>query len=412
MTLILEVGQHLQAPFAPELVRFLPRDPRPKDKGNADGEWKCVAMAYVEVWEYIKILDRCAYGQWHIEGEHVLYFEGDQRVIVILVLDICGVLMAGVGEEFLDVDGGRNENAATSAWAQAFKRACSVFGLGLGLYFLPDLPSRWVPYDRKEQRMSATAGELLALAQHLYRKTPTAFLEGTARILGQDLPSLEGPLRAPFPLDLIEFLPRPGSIQQQEDHSWTCQANPYIEVWGLVRRLNSIAYGIWSVPHVRVRFARNTVIVSVTMKIGNTPMTGIWQEPLMVLEKRAGKQAKPVADAVTRAFSYAFKRACHLFGLGLYLRFLPPPTVAYSPDEWKKIKAPAREIARALYKAARFEAESKQELRVWVLLQLLAESSFSKKVCTHYGIADPEELSDEQVASIAQRIRVSQAGAA
>jgi hypothetical protein len=51
-----------------------------------------------------------------------------------------------LGEEWAD-----NENAGTSAEAQAFKRACSCFGLGRYLY---DLGGSWVDLDERKQPLS------------------------------------------------------------------------------------------------------------------------------------------------------------------------------------------------------------------------------------------------------------------
>src|ERR1700730_7223643 len=51
-----------------------------------------------------------------------------------------------LGEEWAD-----NENAGTSAEAQAFKRACSCFGLGRYLY---DLGGNWVDLDERKQPLS------------------------------------------------------------------------------------------------------------------------------------------------------------------------------------------------------------------------------------------------------------------
>jgi len=53
---------------------------------------------------------------------------------------------SGLGEEWAD-----NENAGTAAEAQAFKRACSCFGLGRYLY---DLDGNWVDLDERKQPLS------------------------------------------------------------------------------------------------------------------------------------------------------------------------------------------------------------------------------------------------------------------
>ena len=49
----------------------------------------------------------------------------------------------GTGEEWADDD-----NSVTSADAQAFKRACSCFGLGRYFY---DVPAIWVDLDQNRQ---------------------------------------------------------------------------------------------------------------------------------------------------------------------------------------------------------------------------------------------------------------------
>jgi hypothetical protein len=63
------------------------------------------------------------------------------KVVVVAKVTVHGLgSHTGVGEEWAD-----NDNAATAAEAQAFKRACSVFGLGRYLY---DVPAVWVDLDQ------------------------------------------------------------------------------------------------------------------------------------------------------------------------------------------------------------------------------------------------------------------------
>lgn len=69
------------------------------------------------------------------------------KVVVACKLTIDGLgAHSGLGEEWAD-----NENAATAAEAQAFKRACACFGLGRYLY---DLAGSWVNLDEKRQPLS------------------------------------------------------------------------------------------------------------------------------------------------------------------------------------------------------------------------------------------------------------------
>jgi hypothetical protein len=69
------------------------------------------------------------------------------KIVVTCKLMIDGLgSHSGLGEEWAD-----NENAGTSAEAQAFKRACSCFGLGRYLY---DLGGNWVDLDERRQPLS------------------------------------------------------------------------------------------------------------------------------------------------------------------------------------------------------------------------------------------------------------------
>jgi len=69
------------------------------------------------------------------------------KIVVNCKLTINGLgSHAGLGEEWAD-----NENAGTSAEAQAFKRACSCFGLGRYLY---DLGGNWVDLDERRQPLT------------------------------------------------------------------------------------------------------------------------------------------------------------------------------------------------------------------------------------------------------------------
>src|SRR5919109_2541071 len=78
----------------------------------------------------------------------------DQK-IVAKVLVTCEVTIFGLGlhsatgEEWAD-----NDNAGTSAEAQAFKRACSCFGLGRYLYYFDGV---WVDLDERKRPKSVPA---------------------------------------------------------------------------------------------------------------------------------------------------------------------------------------------------------------------------------------------------------------
>ena len=58
-----------------------------------------------------------------------------------------------------------DENTATEAYSQAFRRACAQFLLGRYLY---DLPKLTLPYDPKSKRIAISEAERIAWVEKLY----------------------------------------------------------------------------------------------------------------------------------------------------------------------------------------------------------------------------------------------------
>ncbi len=86
------------------------------------------------------------------------------KVVVVSKVTIHGLgSHTGVGEEWAD-----DENAATRAEAQAFKRACACFGLGRYLY---DLDKVWVDLDQYNRPVQAPNLPDWALAGYAQRET-------------------------------------------------------------------------------------------------------------------------------------------------------------------------------------------------------------------------------------------------
>ena len=127
------------------------------------------------------------------------------KVLVTCVVSIPGVgTHSGSGEEWAD-----DENAMTSAEAQSFKRACSVFGLGRYFYNfaemwvgldeykhpreLPTLPSWALPENERRAPVSnGAARKESGTASSPVQKGPldagiTSKIEGTRRDLGPKL---------------------------------------------------------------------------------------------------------------------------------------------------------------------------------------------------------------------------------
>lgn len=99
------------------------------------------ALPYAEPRVYEDRLNSVCPGEWSVRFRPW----GDTRIICELTIH--GVTRSSTGEE--------NEGFApgTAAEAQAFKRACSKFGLGRYLY---DVPISWVDYDDTKRRLIET----------------------------------------------------------------------------------------------------------------------------------------------------------------------------------------------------------------------------------------------------------------
>src|ERR1039457_2645890 len=81
------------------------------------------------------------------------------KVLVTCSVTIIGLWShSGTGEEWADDD-----NGMTSADAQAFKRACSCFGLGRYFY---DFPAIWVDLDQNRQPVRAPMLSAWALPEN------------------------------------------------------------------------------------------------------------------------------------------------------------------------------------------------------------------------------------------------------
>lgn len=139
--------EQLSEPFDPKYI-----DWKPQVKSR-DGK-KAMAAAYADIRAYIDRLNKVVGREkWahSIEIKTVDYSSGKggdgsmrSKVVVIVAVAISGVgIGIDVGESPTD-----DPNAFTSAFAQAFKRACVQFGLGRYLY---DIESRWYELDEYGQ---------------------------------------------------------------------------------------------------------------------------------------------------------------------------------------------------------------------------------------------------------------------
>lgn len=153
---IKEILGQLDEPFDPEVMYYKPQAiNKTKDKA--------VAAAYADPRAYSDRLNEVVGpDRWSVQyvvstispiagpdaNDWKNKFTYKGKVLVVATLIIEGVGQnSGTGESDA-VD----ENAITSAEAQAFKRAATRFGLGRYLYDLPK--NQWVPYDSTTKRIT------------------------------------------------------------------------------------------------------------------------------------------------------------------------------------------------------------------------------------------------------------------
>ena len=142
----------LAQPFEPEAVEF-------KAGATTQDKARALALAYVDSRVYQARLDAVT-PDWR--NEYTREYAGE-RVIVTCALTVTGVTRQAIGESLqasARQDGSTviEENAATSAEAQAFKRACSAFGLGRYLYSVPQV---WAEYDGARRQFTPAAVQAL-----------------------------------------------------------------------------------------------------------------------------------------------------------------------------------------------------------------------------------------------------------
>lgn len=105
-------------PFRLDYISFKP--------GSKMGN-KAVAFAHADPRAYQERLSEVFGTEWNNEDTYVIL---PDRVGVSVKLSIRDTTRTNSGECMLSYGNGKpNENAITTAWAQAFKRSCSAFGL-------------------------------------------------------------------------------------------------------------------------------------------------------------------------------------------------------------------------------------------------------------------------------------------
>lgn len=142
-----DIATQLVAPFELEQIEIKP-GATTKDKTRA------LALAYADMRVYEERLDQAA-GVENWQTTYQMTARG-----VVCQLEICGVTKSAIGDYPIDAG---DANPATSAEAQAFKRACSRFGIGRYLYHLPQI---WCDYNNEKKQIVDPA----SAAREMYRR--------------------------------------------------------------------------------------------------------------------------------------------------------------------------------------------------------------------------------------------------
>lgn len=147
-----EILKELSKPFHPSHVTWKP------GVFNRD-RTKALALAYADLRAYQNRLDEvCGMDR------SVSYTPWGDRIVCHLTIQ--GVTRSSTGEP--DSQSEKSEIAGTAAEAQAFKRACAMFGLGRYLY---NLPSLWAEFDAERKGFTEAGRARLSgvIVQH-YRR--------------------------------------------------------------------------------------------------------------------------------------------------------------------------------------------------------------------------------------------------
>jgi hypothetical protein len=153
MTELKEITSQLEKPFDISDIKLLPKAP------TKDGT-KCLALPYADPRVYQDRLNKVCPGEWSTPAPVSLSV--GNKIIVYVTVVVCGVEHTDVGEALAS-----SENAGTESHAQAFKRACSQFGLGRYLY---DLEKEYVPYNRERKVIALKPEEIQGVVRKMYAK--------------------------------------------------------------------------------------------------------------------------------------------------------------------------------------------------------------------------------------------------
>jgi hypothetical protein len=188
------IYDRLTEPFAIEQIEIKP-GATTKDKAKA------LALPYADRVAYLDRLDEVVGPEnWSVEYRQI------SENAVFCRLTILGVVREDVGEcHKTDRDGQPDENRATTAVAQSFKRACNTFGIGR---YLNSLPQIWAEYDGQKRQFN----DIPRVVADIYRRAGIRMGGGGGRSnqVEKSAPVSEPARQAPRPV------PKPQPTREEE----------------------------------------------------------------------------------------------------------------------------------------------------------------------------------------------------
>jgi hypothetical protein len=151
-----EISDKLKTPFNLETIYWKPQST------TKDGK-RAMGAPYADTRAYEDRLNAVCPEQW---TTLVTCIPTQSKLVCIVELSVCGIVRCGDGDA-----PNNDSNMVTSAYSQAFKRACSRFGLGRYLY---NLPKTWVEFDKPNKRITPKGVAQLErmYLQHTRKPTP------------------------------------------------------------------------------------------------------------------------------------------------------------------------------------------------------------------------------------------------